>query len=72
MGFLAPAGTTSNVVEKVARDVNVILKNPEIISKLKLLGTYELGSTTLEFDAFIKDERRKWERVVKDARIEAE
>lgn len=72
MGFLAPAGTTSNVVEKVARDVNVILKNPEIISKLKLLCTYELGSTTLEFDAFIKDERRKWERVVKDARIEAE
>lgn len=72
MGFLAPTGTPGSVVEKVARDVNVILKNPEVISKLKLLGTYELGSTTAEFDAFIKDERRKWERVVKLAKIEAE
>lgn len=72
MGFLAPTGTPSSVVDKVTRDVNVILKNPEVISKLKLLGTYELGSTTAEFDAFIKDERKKWESVVKQAKIEAE
>lgn len=72
MGFMSPAGTPSSVVEKVTRDVNAIVRNPEIISKLKVLGTYELGSTTSEFDAFIKDERKKWERVVKEAKIEAE
>jgi tripartite-type tricarboxylate transporter receptor subunit TctC len=72
MGFLAPAGTSNSVIEKVARDVNAIVKSPEIISKLKLLGTYELGSSTSEFDAFIKDERKKWERVVRESKIEAE
>ena len=72
MGFLAPAGTSTQVVDKVNRDVNAILKNPDVISKLKLLGTYELGSTTPEFDTFIKDERRKWAQVVKQAKIEAE
>jgi tripartite-type tricarboxylate transporter receptor subunit TctC len=72
MGFMSPAGTPSSVVEKVTRDVNAIVRNPEIISKLRVLGTYELGSTTSEFDAFIKDERKKWERVVKEAKIEAE
>lgn len=72
MGFLAPTGTPNNVVEKVASDVNIILKKPEVINKLKLLGTYELGSSTAEFDTFIKEERRKWDRVVKQAKIEAE
>lgn len=72
MGFMAPTGTPANVIEKMARDVNAIVKNPDIVSKLRLLGTYELGGTTHDFDAFIKDERRKWERVVRDARIKAE
>lgn len=72
MGVIAPAGTPAAVVEKVAQDVNAIVKNPDIVSRLKLLGTYELGSSTSDFDTFIKDERRKWERVVREARIEAD
>lgn len=72
MGFMAPMGTPVHVLERVMRDVNAILKSPDIVGRLKLLGTYDLGGTTQDFDVFIKDERRKWERVVRDARIEAE
>jgi tripartite-type tricarboxylate transporter receptor subunit TctC len=72
MGFLAPTGTPSVVVDRVNRDVNAILKSPDVIQKFKLLGTYELGGSVAEFDAFIKDERKKWESVVKAARMDAE
>jgi tripartite-type tricarboxylate transporter receptor subunit TctC len=40
--------------------------------RLSVLGTYELGGTTNEFDAFILQERKRWEQVVRDAKITAE
>ena len=72
LGFLAPAGVPREVVERVQRDVNAVLQRPEIVSRLRQLGTYQYGGSTAEFDAFIKEERRKWESVVKAARLDAE
>ena len=72
IGVLAPAGTPKEVIERVTQDVNTVLKRPDIVSKLRILGTYELGGSTAEFDAFIKDERKRWESVVKAAHIESE
>jgi tripartite-type tricarboxylate transporter receptor subunit TctC len=72
MGIFAPAGTPAHVVERVAQDVNVILKRPETIQRLRILGTYELGGTTSEFDAFILQERKRWEQVVRNAKITAD
>jgi tripartite-type tricarboxylate transporter receptor subunit TctC len=72
MGFLAPAGTPREVIDRVNRDVNTVLARPDIVARLRTLGTFELGSTVKEFDGFIKDERRKWEGVVRAAKIERE
>ncbi len=72
VGFLAPAGTPREVIERVNRDVNTVLAKPEIIARLRTLGTYELGGTQRDFERFITDERRLWERVVQMARIERE
>jgi tripartite-type tricarboxylate transporter receptor subunit TctC len=72
MGILAPAGTPAHVVERVAQATNVILKRPETMHRLSVLGTYELGGTTNEFDAFILQERKRWEQVVRNAKITAE
>jgi tripartite-type tricarboxylate transporter receptor subunit TctC len=72
MGIFAPAGTPAHVVDRVAQDVNHILKHPEIIQRLRILGTYDLGGSTSEFDAFILQERKRWESVVRDAKITAE
>lgn len=72
LGFMAPAGVPREVVERVNRDVNAVLQRPETVARLRQLGTYQLGGSVPEFDAFIRDERRKWESVVKAARLEAE
>ena len=72
MGFLAPAGTPREVVERVNRDVNAVLARPDIVARLRTLGTFALGSSVKDFDAFIKDERRTWDAVVRAAKIERE
>jgi tripartite-type tricarboxylate transporter receptor subunit TctC len=72
VGFMAPAGTPNETIERVARDVNAVLQRPDIVTRLRNLGTYDLGGSTTEFDAFIKEERKKWEHVVKAAHIERE
>ena len=71
-GFLAPTGTAREVIERVNRDVNSVLAKPDMVTRMRSLGTYELGGTQKEFETFITQERRLWERVVQMARIERE
>lgn len=72
MAFMAPAGTPAAIVERVAKDTNTVLARPEIVAKLRTLGTFELGGTTAALDGFIKEERAKWANVVQAAKIERE
>ncbi len=72
VSFLAPTGTPRDVVDRVNRDVNTVLARPDIVARMRTLGTYELGGTQKDFERFIADERRLWERAVQMARIERE
>lgn len=49
-----------------------MLARPDMVTRMRALGTYELGGTQKEFEVFILQERRLWERVVQMARIERE
>ena len=70
--MLAPAGALREVIERVNRDVNSVLARPDMVTSMRALGAYELGGTQKEFEVFILQERRLWERVVQMARIERE
>lgn len=70
--MLAPAGAPREVIERVNRDVNSVLARPDMVTRMRALGAYELGGTQKEFEVFILQERRLWERVVQMARIERE
>jgi tripartite-type tricarboxylate transporter receptor subunit TctC len=44
-GLFAPAGVTSEIVQKVNRDVNEALRNPEVQKKLATIGHVPTGGT---------------------------
>jgi tripartite-type tricarboxylate transporter receptor subunit TctC len=69
MGLLAPAGTPSEIVDKLSRAANEALKSPELLSLMEKQGVDPLGGTPAEFARFIDDELRKWDGVVKAAGI---
>ena len=69
VGILAPAGTPREVVGTLAREVNVIMKRPEIRERFVQLGIDPVGNAPEEFMQFLKDEVAKWGKVIKAANV---
>lgn len=67
VGLLAPAGTPKPIVEKLNRELNTILDEPETQKRLLALGAEILKSTPDEFAAFIKSEGEKWGNLVRQS-----
>lgn len=65
--LLAPAGTPPDVIERINREVNTILKMPDVRQRLDVLGVEVAGSTPAEFGQFLKSEIDKYARLIKSA-----
>ena len=71
-GALMPARTPPTIVAKWNAALNKVLAMSEVREKLLLQGAEATSSTPAEFDALIRDELRKWEYVIREARIKPE
>jgi len=71
-GILAPTGTPQPIVDKLAKEIGVVLSAPETQKHFAAEGAEVVQKTPAEFAAFIEAELAKWQRVVKDAKIKAE
>ena len=69
-GFLAPAGTSGRIIERLNAEANKALGSPEMKQRLAADGAEPLGTTPAEFAAFIRRELDKWGKVVDVAKIE--
>ena len=71
-GLFAPAGTPPAVVERVNRDVEAVLRQPEVAQRLLSLGSLaEQDMTVAQFGAFMRSERERWAKVVQQLGITA-
>jgi tripartite-type tricarboxylate transporter receptor subunit TctC len=70
-GVGAPRNTPAEIVDKLNKEINAGLANPEIKARLELGGTVLPGSPT-DFGKLIADETEKWGKVVKFANIKPE
>ncbi len=64
-GVGAPAGTPPEIVERLNKDINAVLTDPEMKSRLTELGMTPIPASQTEFTRFIADETEKWSKVVK-------
>ena len=64
-GLFAPRGTPAAVVDKLALEVQRILRLPDVRERFAGLGAEPVGSTPAEFAAHVRREIDKWARVVK-------
>ncbi len=71
-GLMAPAGTPADVVDKLNRDVNTVLRQPEIRERMAGLGMEVLPSPPAELGRVLRTEIRKWKDVARAANIKAE
>ncbi|MEC5214786.1 tripartite-type tricarboxylate transporter receptor subunit TctC [Polaromonas sp. CG_9.5] len=71
-GMIAPAGTPSEVVQRMSDEVNRIIRSEETRAKLEAMGTFAEGTSPQACDAFIASETAKWAKVIKNAGVTAE
>ena len=64
-GFLAPAGTPKDIVDRLHAEFIKSLKDPEFAARMRGMGLEIYGTTPAEFSRFIRDENVKWTKVIK-------
>jgi tripartite-type tricarboxylate transporter receptor subunit TctC len=69
-GIFAPAGTPPDVLETLTREINAVLADPDLKKRYAELGLEPLPTGPAALGGLLKNEVRKWGRVIKDAGIE--
>jgi tripartite-type tricarboxylate transporter receptor subunit TctC len=66
MGLLAPKGTPAAIVDKLQREFKASLASPEVVTFMTEAGIETVASTPGEMDAYFREERDRWARIVKE------
>ena len=73
IGFGAPRGTPSPIVDKLSKEIDAAIADPQIKARLADLGgTVLTTGSPAEFGSFIATETEKWAKVVQFAGIKPE
>lgn len=71
-GLFGPAKMPKESVEKISREVNLILKRPDVLERLRKQGVEPSGSTPAQFAVFLKQQLADWGRAARDAGLKPE
>jgi tripartite-type tricarboxylate transporter receptor subunit TctC len=71
-GISAPKNTPPEIVATLNKEVNTILADPRLKTRLADLGSIPTPMTPAEFGKLVADETEKWGKVVKAGNIKAE
>jgi len=72
LGICAPKGTPANIVDKLNKNINGVIADPAIKTRLVELGAEAIQMTPEEFGKLIAEAAEKWAKVIKFANIKPE
>jgi tripartite-type tricarboxylate transporter receptor subunit TctC len=64
-GMGVPKGTPPEIIDKLNKEINAGLANPNIKARLAELGGMLIPGTPQDFGKLIADETEKWAKVIK-------
>jgi tripartite-type tricarboxylate transporter receptor subunit TctC len=68
-GLLAPRGTPRPIIERVHAEAAKALQNATVMERLAASGSQPIGAGPEAFDAHIRREIPRWEKVLKTAGV---
>jgi tripartite-type tricarboxylate transporter receptor subunit TctC len=71
-GVVVPKATPTEIVEKLNKEINAALADPNMKKRLTDLGAAVFAGSPADFGKFIADEIEKWRKVVRFAGIKPE
>ena len=71
-GFMVPAGTPKDVIDKVYRDTAKSLEAPDVKSRFEGLGMAPVGNSPADFTQAIREETERWAKIVRARKLAVE
>ena len=71
-GLGAPKNTPAEIVEKLNKEINAGLLDPQLKLRIADLGGAVLGGSPAKFGGFVAEETEKWAKVIRAVNIKAE
>jgi tripartite-type tricarboxylate transporter receptor subunit TctC len=71
-GIGVPTNTPTEIIDKLNKEINAVLSDPNMKARLAGLGGEPMSMAPAEFGKFIADETEKWAKVIKFAGIKPE
>jgi tripartite-type tricarboxylate transporter receptor subunit TctC len=71
-GFVAPAGVSKAVIDKIHQDTVKVLQSPDIRARFEQLGMVPVGNTPADFAKAIKEESVRWAKVIRDRKLQVD
>lgn len=71
-GFLAPAATPKEIVQKLNTEIVKVLNSPDIKARLAKDGIETVGDSPEQFAAFLREEKVTWTKAIKELGIRLE
>lgn len=71
-GLVAPSAVPKEIIARLHSETVKLLRQPDVKEKIAFVGADTVGNSPEEFAAFIRNERAKYARIVKEANIRIE
>jgi tripartite-type tricarboxylate transporter receptor subunit TctC len=71
-GIGAPKGTPANIIDRLAKEINVSLTDAKVTARLADLGQTPFPGSPIDFGKHIVEETEKWAKVIRAANIKPE
>jgi tripartite-type tricarboxylate transporter receptor subunit TctC len=68
-GFFAPRGTPQNVIDRLNKEINAVLAQPDVKARLEAAGAVVTPMAVAQFKEFVSGESAKYLRVIKETGV---
>ena len=69
-GFMVPAGTSREVIDRIQRDTAKALGAADIKARFEQLGMSPVGNSPAEFARAIREESDRWAKIVRERKLQ--
>ena len=71
-GVFGPRGMPADVTQRLNSEINIVLKSPEFLERLRVLGYDAAGGTPADFARVVATDTAKWANLIKERKITAD
>ena len=68
-GVFGPRGMPADITRKLNAEINAVLKSPEFLDRLRVLGYDAAGGTPADFAKVVATDTAKWAKLIKERKI---